>query len=206
MSDLIFNFHNLSIRIYKRIYLYFCRKVTEYLFFVNRVSYKSFNTCGIPLLEINQNGKIELGENVIFINNALFSTLGRPNKCKISVYENAKLCIGSNVGISNATLVATQLITIGNNVMIGGGVTIVDSDFHSIDFHHWFTDNDLLYMARKPVIIGDNVFIGMNTLILKGVTIGSNSIIAAGSVVNSNVPDYQIWGGNPAKFIRNNCQ
>ena len=53
-----------------------------------------------------------------------------------------------------------------------------------------------------PIAIGDNAFIGAHSTILKGVTIGANSIIGAASLVTTNIPDNEIWGGNPAKFIR----
>ena len=86
--------------------------------------------------------------------------------------------------------------------MIGGGTTIVDSDFHSMNPNDWHTPNDELNMLSKDVVIGDNVFIGMNVIILKGVHIGNNVIIAAGSVVSQNIPDNQVWGGNPATFIK----
>lgn len=56
---------------------------------------------------------------------------------------------------------------------------------------------------NAPVVIEDNVFIGARSIILKGVTIGENSIVGAGSVVTRSIPSNQIWGGNPAKFIRN---
>jgi acetyltransferase-like isoleucine patch superfamily enzyme len=112
--------------------------------------------------------------------------------------------IGNNVGMSNTTIVATKSITIGNNIMIGGGVTIVDSDFHSLNSLHWHTNADEKNMISLPVVIKDNVFIGMDSIILKGVTIGNNVIIAAGSVVSKDLPNNQIWGGNPARFIRNN--
>ena len=56
--------------------------------------------------------------------------------------------------------------------------------------------------AEKPVVIGNDVFIGAKSIILKGVTIGENSVIGAGSVVTKSVPANQIWAGNPAKFIR----
>ena len=56
---------------------------------------------------------------------------------------------------------------------------------------------------EKPVIIENSVFIGAQSIILKGVTIGKNSIIGAGSVVTKNVPANQIWAGNPARFIKN---
>ncbi|NLQ22803.1 acyltransferase [Shewanella sp. S-1] len=56
---------------------------------------------------------------------------------------------------------------------------------------------------RKPIYIGDNVFIGYGSIILPGVIIGNNVIVAAGSVVISNIPDNSVYGGNPAKFIKN---
>jgi len=58
-------------------------------------------------------------------------------------------------------------------------------------------------VAREKVHIMKNVFIGAHSTILKGVNIGENSIIGSGSVVTKSVPSNEIWGGNPAKFIRN---
>ncbi|UTN04633.1 acyltransferase [Flavobacterium bizetiae] len=138
------------------------------------------------------------------VNEAKYSTLGKNNKCKFFVSKNAELILGNNIGMSNVVIVATKSIIIGNNIMIGGGVTIVDSDFHSLNPCHWHTDEDEKNMVNSPVIINDNVFIGMDSIILKGVTIGNNVVIAAGSVVSKSIPENQIWGGNPAKFIRNN--
>lgn len=53
-----------------------------------------------------------------------------------------------------------------------------------------------------PVVIGNDVFIGVKCIILKGVTIGDGAIIGAGSVVTKSIPANQIWAGNPAKYIR----
>lgn len=90
------------------------------------------------------------------------------------------------------------LVEIGNQVKITRGVTILT---HGYD---WSVLNgkygDVLGSAGK-VIIGNNVFIGMNSTILKGVTIGNNVIIGANSLVNKDIPDNCIVGGNPAKVI-----
>lgn len=51
-------------------------------------------------------------------------------------------------------------------------------------------------------MIGDNVLIGAHSIILKGVTIGNNAVVAAGSVVSRSIPANELWGGNPAKFIK----
>lgn len=184
----------------------YCYYFTNVLFISNNIDYSSITTFGIPIIEVAKNGKCEIGENFACVNNAKSSTLGINRKCKLLVYENAVLKIGKNVGMSNTVIVATKSVEIGNNVMIGGGVTIVDSNFHSLNPIYWHTEYDEKYMKSTPVRIGNNVFIGMNSIILKGVAIGSNVVIAAGSVVSKDIPENQIWGGNPAAFIKNNIQ
>ena len=156
----------------------------------------------MPIIEIKENVQFSFGDGLTMVNNQVFSTLGQITKCKLLVYSNAKLILGDNVAMSNTTIVATKEISIGNKVMIGGGVTIVDSDFHSMNADNWFTLKDEIEMISLPVKIGNNVFIGMDSIILKGVSIGNNVRIAAASVVTQNIPDNQIWGGNPAKFIK----
>jgi acetyltransferase-like isoleucine patch superfamily enzyme len=56
--------------------------------------------------------------------------------------------------------------------------------------------------VTKPVVIRDGAFIGAHTIVLKGVTIGERSVVGAGSVVTKDIPDGEIWAGNPARFIR----
>lgn len=157
---------------------------------------------GVPIFRIKGKFQMDQQSKVTFVNNASWSTLGVSRRCKLTVYEKAELVLKGRLGISNTVIVATKRIEIGDNVMIGGGVTIIDSDFHSMDYHDWFTDNDAREMHSSPVIIGDNVFIGMNTIILKGVHIGDGAIIGAGSVVSKNIPSNEIWCGNPAKFVK----
>lgn len=157
---------------------------------------------GQPDLNIQGSLSFVRNRSVAFVNNSVSSTLGINRKCKLLVYKNASLHFKGRVGMSNTVIVATKHIEIGDNVMIGGGVTIVDCDFHSKDYHDWFTENDEKNMPSKPVVIGNNVFIGMNTIILKGVTVGDGAVIGAGSVVSSNIPSNEIWAGNPAKFIK----
>lgn len=85
--------------------------------------------------------------------------------------------------------------------IIGPNTIIVDSDFHSI----WPPENrcnTMGYENDKAVTIGKNVWIGMNCIILKGVTVGENSVIAAGSIVTKDIPPNVLVGGNPAKIIR----
>jgi acetyltransferase-like isoleucine patch superfamily enzyme len=79
---------------------------------------------------------------------------------------------------------------------------IWDTDFHPLDYLAR-RKHDTSMIKTRPVVIGNDVFIGANSIILKGTTIGDRAIIGAGSVVSGNIPADQIWGGNPAKFIKN---
>ncbi len=89
------------------------------------------------------------------------------------------------------------LVTIGNQVTVTGGVTFVTHEGAGI----LFRDRKGRRYHYAPIVIGDNVFIGIRSIILPGVKIGNNVIIAAGSVVSKSVPDNAIVGGIPAKII-----
>lgn len=93
-----------------------------------------------------------------------------------------------------------HLIEIGKNVRITRGVVVLT---HGADWHilrNRFKDPFICGSAGK-VVIGDNVFIGINSIILKGVTIGSDSIIGAGSVVTKSIPPMSVAAGNPARIL-----
>lgn len=78
---------------------------------------------------------------------------------------------------------------------------ICDTDFHSIEYAYRIEKPDS-HVKTAPIFIGEGAFIGARSIILKGVNIGKHSVIGAGSVVTKNVPDNEIWAGNPARFIR----
>lgn len=114
----------------------------------------------------------------------------------IIVFENGILELGSGFFNSNIKIRCKQSIKIGQNVAISHDVTIMDSDAHNVDYEG--------YQMTKPVVIGDNVWIGSRAIILKGVTVGNGAIIAAGSVVTKDVPAHSIVAGVPAIVIKNN--
>lgn len=90
------------------------------------------------------------------------------------------------------------LITIGQNCLISSEVTLLTHDGSVDVFRREFPKADRI----KPVVIGDNVFIGHRSIVMPGVTIGSNVVIGAGSVVNKDVPSNSVYAGVPAKFIK----
>ena len=174
-----------------------------YLFYCNNIKFNKFKTSGIPYVMVSRGGICTIGCNFKMNNDLYGNPIGRPQPCIFFVDKNAKLVIGDNVGISSTALIAHNSITIGNNVKIGGGVCIYDTDFHSINPKIRLNNAlDLQSKNKAPVLIEDNVFIGAHSTILKGVTIGENSVIGACAVVTKNIPPNEIWAGNPAKFIK----
>ena len=184
----------------KRIRLIVCRVIL----YGNNVEFKKITTSGIPYVSVARKGKCIIGDSFAMNNNIRGNPIGRVDRCILFVDNGAELIIGNNVGMSSTALVVRTHIRIGDNVKIGGSVCIYDTDFHSLDFKIRNDRGlDLVNANNKPVIIGDNVFIGAHSTILKGVTVGNNAIIGACSVVTKSIPANEIWGGNPAKFIKN---
>lgn len=105
----------------------------------------------------------------------------------------AMIRIGNNVGISGGIIACFKEIIIGDNVKIGGNCSIFDGDFHL---------DDPRSGIPKSVVIGNNVWIGYSSIILKGVHIGDNSVIGAGSVVTKDIPANCVAAGNPCKVIK----
>jgi acetyltransferase-like isoleucine patch superfamily enzyme len=115
--------------------------------------------------------------------------------------SSAKITIGAGTWLNNnfCAIAEHTSIQIGRNCRIGANVEILDSDFNGIAVED--RGKSLPEWAR-PVVIGDDVFIGSNTKILKGVTIGNGSIIANGSVVTNDVCPSAIAGGVPARVLK----
>ena len=156
---------------------------------------------GTPIISLHKGSKVTFGKNIMLISHSYFSPPGVNHPVIIrTLSENSKLTIGNDVGISGGGICVLSEVVIGNNVMLGSNAFITDTDFHAIDPHNRRYNYD--EVKAKKVIIEDNVFIGMDSIVLKGVKIGSNSVIGAGSVVSKNIPANQIWAGNPIKFIR----
>ena len=113
---------------------------------------------------------------------------------RIPITHSGKLILNGGFINENVTITCAKQIIIGKNAHIAREAVIRDYDGHYIE--------DVAYRTSKPVIIGDNVWIGYRAMILKGVTIGDNSVVAANSVVTKDVPANSIVAGNPAKVIK----
>jgi acetyltransferase-like isoleucine patch superfamily enzyme len=158
---------------------------------------KSGQNCeyfGVPYFHRNPFSSILIGNNCRFRSGHTSNLIGVNHKCILSTHtKEAKIIIGDNCGFSGTTIGAALEIKIGNNVLVGANAIITDFDWHS----------DRNNTQSKPVIIHDNVWVGVNSTILKGVTIGENSIIGANSLVVKDIPANVIAGGNPCKVLKN---
>lgn len=140
---------------------------------------------------------IRIGKKCIF--NDYFYLTTWPNRSKytpdLKIGENC--CFGAYNHIS-----CINKITIGNNVLTGKWVTIVDNNHGDIDIESLkIPPMERPLSSNGPVNIGDNVWIGDKVTILAGVTIGNGTIIAANSVVTKDIPPYVVAGGIPAKIL-----
>ena len=155
---------------------------------------KNCHFIGKTHFERLQEGTITIGSNCTFNSTHTSNLAGLFCPCIISTAKkNARITIGNGCGFSGTRVRAGQSITIGNNVRCGANSYITDTDAHSDD-----------YRAGKdrPVVIEDNVWLGMNVVVLKGVHIGKNSLIGANSVVTRDIPANVVAVGNPCRIIK----
>lgn len=134
----------------------------------------------------------------------MFGTINSHNHGKVVMHEWSKIGPNSIIDCANH-------IEIGRDTAIAFGVTIIDHNTHPINpadrrymrhTPHRSEERSPKYAANKPIIIGENVWIGSNARIQKGVTIGDNAIVAANAVVTKDVPANAIAAGNPAKIVK----
>jgi acetyltransferase-like isoleucine patch superfamily enzyme len=180
--------------------------ISCFKFYLNGVKFhRDFIGFGIPILDINMKGSFSIGKRFRFNSGKYHAMGGRQQQCYFVVAKGGELTIGDNVGVTSVALICHNKISIGNNVKIGINTVIYDTDFHSLDARMRNSYPERLDGVKsKPVIVHDGAFIGGHSTILKGVTIGKNSIVGAGSVVFEDVPDEQVWAGNPARYVRDN--
>lgn len=178
------------------------KTITKIRFWGNGVKLHNFRTSGIPYIMVARGGHMKVGKNLAMNNGIKGNPIGCYERCTFFVDHGATLEIGDNVGLSQTALISHCSIKIGHNVKIGGGVSVFTTDFHSLNPEQRRGLEDMKFRNCASVVIGNDVFIGARSIILKGVTIGDNSIVGAGSVVTKSIPANEIWAGNPAHFVR----
>jgi len=153
---------------------------------------------GFPI--VRGRGIVRVGAGSDFRSKSWSTAMGVLQPCVLNAFlETSNIEIGANCGMSGVVICAKESVKLGNNVQLGSGVVICDTDFHSMDYQLRGKDGDFDGANSSPVRIGDDCFIGARAIILKGVTIGDRSIIGAGSIVVKDVPKDTVVAGNPAK-------
>jgi len=138
---------------------------------------------------------INIGNNCTFRSSKTSNWIGVNRPCMISTQtSNATIKIGNNCGFSGTVIGAFKGIYLGENVRCGANTLITDSDWHL---------DDMRVGEPIEVYIEDNVWLGINSIVLKGVRIGVNSVIGANSVVVKDIPANVIAAGNPCRVIKN---
>jgi len=133
--------------------------------------------------------------------------------CSFAIGPNGHCRVGDFTLLNGALVMAEERIEIGSHCLVSWNVGIADSDFHPLEPAQRLLDAQALApffkdrpqrptLQTAPVIIADNVWIGMNAVVLKGVTSGENSVVAAGAVVTKSVPANSVVAGNPAVVVK----
>lgn len=184
------------------------RRVLESI--LNRLLFKRFGVEvlgdtkgfeGILTIRSSKRNSITIGKNVQIRSGKAYNIIGGDTRLILRTIDDGQIRIGNGVGISNSAVVSANSITIEDDVFIGGSCAIYDTDFHSSEYDQRINQGDK-NIKSAPVIIKKGAFIGSRCIILKGVTVGEEAIIGAGSVVTKDIPDGEIWAGNPAKYIK----
>ncbi len=162
---------------------------------------KNWKIYGIPEWQIHRGSNITIGDNLVLRSATFSNPLGVNHPCIICNWnKTSTLTIGSNFSMTGGSIVCAEKITIGDRVWVGANTIIMDTDFHPIDPEE--RQQNPKEGKTAPIVIENDVFIGANVLILKGVKIGAGATVGAGSVVTKDVPAKTIVAGNPAKVIK----
>ncbi len=187
--------------------LYYCSLAVDFLqqkglsFFLNQPMFRSrCASCGKALV---------LSDGLPFITGDLRIHVG--NHCIINgksafiagkVFDAPTLSIGDHAFIGHGVeIVVAKNVSIGKHVLIAGGCFITDNPGHPMSAEHRRTQPVERERVR-PVVIEDDVWLGLRCIVLPGTVIGRGSVVGAGSVVSGNLPPFSLAAGNPAQVIR----
>lgn len=193
------------------------RNIVNYILgYTNRELVKNFSKIGYGTIDKGIRMRLDVPEHRIYL------SIG--NNCIVSgtfIFESSSgmVTIGNHSYIGGGTFICRSSIEIGDNVTIAWGGTFYDHDSHSLDYlkrrkdiddelndirngRNFIANKDWSDVNSKPIKICNDAWIGMNVIILKGITVGEGAIIGAGSVVTKDVPAWTVVAGNPARVVK----
>ena len=151
---------------------------------------RNFRTNG--RIVIRGPGRVDIGDDVNAWSHAETNVL-------ITFARESRICIGAGTRLNGAGIQARTRVTIGRRCILGSTL-LLDTDHHPLDPAR--RHDPTAPVASAPITIGDNVWLGGQSAVLKGVTIGDNSVVAFRAVVASDVPANVVVAGNPARIVR----
>lgn len=180
----------------------FKNPIAKWMMKMQRIKYgKGCAFYGIPVIVCTGNSTMTLGDGVVCVSSFISNLVGLYQRSIIMARAGAEVVLEDDVRMSGVTIYSRERIRIGKHTSIGGNVKIFDHDFHPVDPQERL-EHPNSGMKTKPVDIGENVFIGVNAIILKGSKIGNNCVIGAGAVVSGEFEDNCVIAGNPARVVR----
>lgn len=190
-------------KVLRRVYFLYCRAGKTVASYQQGVSLKKGVTfLGLPIITLMADSTLEIGQRTVLVSTSMVADLGVINPVILrTVRPHAHISIGDDAGLTGTVICAAKSVTVGRHCLIGSDVIIADNDFHPVTAPNRRYERDPDRIGAKPVVIGDNVFIGARSVILKGVHIGDNAVIGAGSVVTHDIPANTIAAGNPARVV-----
>ena len=157
---------------------------------------------GLPIASVQAGSSIKIGDHVTLVSRSHYTALGVSHPVVLrTLTKDSTIVIGDHVGISGGSICAAVGVTIGSRTMLGADVLICDTDFHPIAPEGRRFAAIPVPLASDVVHIGNDVFVGAHSIVLKGVTIGDGAVIGAGSVVTTDVPARSIAAGVPARIV-----
>ena len=154
---------------------------------------------GLPIFRRLPGSRINVGNCCTFRSATWSNLAGLNHPCILATLgEKAYINIGDDCGLSGAAIGAAQAVTIGSRVMVGANASISDTDWHPVDSKRRAAGEA---GESRPVNIEDDVWLGANVMVLKGVTIGAGTVVAANSVVTKSIPAGVLAAGVPARVV-----
>ena len=155
---------------------------------------------GSPLFRRLPGSRIVIGRNCVFRSAFWSNLVGLNRRCILATLDaRAEIQIGEGCGLSGTVICAAERVSLGRRVMAGANTVITDTDWHPLDPAGRAGG---VAGACAPVVIEDDVWLGLNVIVLKGVTIGAGAVIAANSVVISTIPPRVLAAGIPARVVK----
>ena len=187
--------------------IYIIKKIIDYLYLKIRGVETQFGYCslkGFPIISKKKGSKIIIKKGVTIISKSRYNLAGIHSKSILATKSKGAIIeIGENSGISGGKIVAVKEIKIGKNVGLGVNTAIYDTDFHPVNYLKRRKQKNILDADFSSIIIKDDVWIGANSLILKGTIINEKVVVGAGSVITGkSLDENSIYAGNPCKKIK----